>query len=391
MNHAALDALLADPGVCVLFGVLPEARLVGGCVRDALLDRPVMDIDLATPLPPETVSLALQNAGVRVIPTGIAHGTVTALLGGTGYEITTLRRDIATDGRHAVVAFTDDWRADAARRDFTINALSLTSQGELHDYFDGLADLRAGRVRFVGDPATRIREDRLRVLRFFRFHARYGRVAPEAAALHAIAASAAELPALSAERVWSELQRLLVVVNPCDAIDLMGNLGVLAAILPEGTNPARLRRMVEAGAPPDALLRLAALLDGDARVAAERLHLSNEQSATLLALRQPEIPHEDEALGPWLADVPKPILLGRLWLAGASPALRARLTAHEVPRFPLEGRDVVALGVVPGPAVGAALRMVRAWWHAGGAMADRAACLQRLGEVVQQNRGLSRP
>jgi poly(A) polymerase/tRNA nucleotidyltransferase (CCA-adding enzyme) len=385
MTIDALRALLAGPGVAALLTALPSARLVGGCVRDTLLQRPVHDIDLATPLPPDAVTEALAQAGIRVIPTGLSHGTVTALIGGAGYEITTLRRDVETDGRHAVVAFSDDWREDAARRDFTINALSLTPSAELFDYFGGQDDLRAGAVRFVGDPATRITEDRLRVLRFFRFQARYGRVAPTADTLAAIAAAAPALPVLSAERIWSELQRILAAPNPAEAIDLMQHLGVLQAVLPEGADPARLRRLVESGAPPDPLLRLAALLDGDAAEAAVRLRLSNAQANTLFALRDPAIPAEDSALGPWLADVPKPILLGRAWLAGASPELRARLLEHPVPHFPLEGRDVLALGIAPGPAVGAAVRAVRAWWIAEGADADRPACLRRLAEYVQAN------
>jgi poly(A) polymerase/tRNA nucleotidyltransferase (CCA-adding enzyme) len=385
MITEGLRALLRDPAVETLLAALPSARLVGGCVRDGLLERAVHDIDLATPLPPETVAQQLEAAGLRVIPTGLSHGTVTAFINGVGYEITTLRRDVETDGRHAVVAFTDDWRDDAARRDFTINAMSLTARAELFDYFSGREDLHAGCVRFVGDPATRIAEDRLRVLRFFRFHARYARVPPSAETLHAIAAAAPALPALSAERIWSELQRILIVASPCEAVDLMHGLGVLTSVLPEGASPARLRRLVEAGAPADPILRLAALLNGDAERAAERLRLSNEQTSTLLALREAAVPEEDAAVAPWLADVPKPILLGRLWLAGASPALRARVEAYPVPRFPLEGRDVVALGVAPGPAVGAALRAVRAWWLESGAVADHAACLQRLTAFLKAN------
>jgi poly(A) polymerase/tRNA nucleotidyltransferase (CCA-adding enzyme) len=166
----------------------------------------------------------------------------------------------------------------------------------------------------------------------------------------------------------------------------MQELGVLEAVLPEGANPARLRRLVASGAPAEPILRFAALLDGDAALAAERLRLSNEQAETLLALRAPGVPAEDAPLGPWLADIDKPILLGRLWLAGASPGFIGRVGEHKVPRFPLEGRDVVALGVAPGPPVGVALRAARAWWTAGGALADREACLQRLREILSSDR-----
>jgi poly(A) polymerase len=184
-------------------------RFVGGCVRDAVLRRPVEDVDLATSHPPETVMSLLAAAGLRAIPTGIAHGTVTALSGGRRYEITTLRHDVETYGRHARVAFTDDWRADAARRDFTMNAISCDPDGTLHDYFDGLADLAAGIVRFVGEPEARIREDVLRILRFFRFHARYGRGQPDPSALAACAQLSVLVPNLSKERVSAELKKIL--------------------------------------------------------------------------------------------------------------------------------------------------------------------------------------
>jgi poly(A) polymerase len=167
-----LPSFLAEPALAAVMAILPEARVVGGAVRDALAGRAVTEIDLATPRTPEQVTVALQEAGIRVVPTGIDHGTVTAVLGERSFEITTLRRDVETDGRHAVVAFTDDWRTDAARRDFTINAMSMARDGEVFDYFGGIADLRAGIVRFVGEPAIRIAEDHLRILRYFRFFAR---------------------------------------------------------------------------------------------------------------------------------------------------------------------------------------------------------------------------
>src|ERR1700739_1220589 len=193
---------------CTLIAALDaggiDFRFVGGAVRDGLLGRRVSDIDVATPVMPENVIRAVEAAGLKAIPTGIAHGTVTAVVGRQPFEVTTLRRDVETDGRHAVVAFTDDWRADAARRDFTMNALSMTRDGVVFDYFGGIADLRHGVVRFVGDPATRIAEDYLGILRFFRFHARYGVGPPDAAAVAAIRAGVAGLARLSAERVWAE-------------------------------------------------------------------------------------------------------------------------------------------------------------------------------------------
>ncbi|MGC8477998.1 MAG: CCA tRNA nucleotidyltransferase, partial [Acetobacteraceae bacterium] len=202
------------PGLAAVWAAVPSARVVGGAVRDSLLGAAVADIDLATPLPPAAVTAALVAAGLGAKPTGLAHGTVTAVAAGRGYQITTLRRDVATDGRRAVVAFTDDWRADAARRDFTFNALSWDRAGGVYDYWGGIADLRAGRVRFVGDPAARIAEDYLRVLRFFRFFARFGRQAPDAATEAALQAGVPGLAGLSAERVRYEILGLLAAPDP---------------------------------------------------------------------------------------------------------------------------------------------------------------------------------
>ncbi len=367
------------PGLRAVLAALPRARLVGGCVRDTLAGHPVADIDLATPDTPEAVTEALQHAGLRAIPTGLAHGTVTALSHGQGFEITTLRRDLETDGRHAVVAFTDDWREDAARRDFTINAMSMTADGAVFDYFGGLADLDSGRVRFVGEAATRIAEDYLRILRFFRFFARYGQTAPDPEAAEAIAAAVPGLAMLSAERVWNELKRILCAPAPDAALALMDRLGVLHAVLPEA------RRRPLDNLPPDPLLRLAALLDADpaplaGRSLADRLKLAGEEAERLLALRGPAPPEEvdDAALLRLLADIPADILIGRAWIAGRSPALRARIAAQTPPVFPLQGRDLVATGLQPGPELGQVLRTLRAWWLEGGCVADRAAILAHM-------------
>ena len=227
-----LPEFLADDALRDVLAAVPRARMAGGCVRDALLGRQVADIDLATPDPPAVVMAALVAAGLKAVPTGLSHGTVTAVARHRGFEITTLRRDVATDGRHAVVAFTDDWRADAGRRDFTINAMSMTVDGAVFDYFGGLADLAAGRVRFVGVAAERIGEDYLRVLRFFRFFARYGRGAADEAALAAIRAGVAGLGRLSVERVWGEIKRILVGPRPAEILGLMRECGVLGAVLP---------------------------------------------------------------------------------------------------------------------------------------------------------------
>lgn len=387
--HIPPPDFLADPALAPVLAALPEARVVGGAIRDVLLGRPVADIDLATPREPEAVIEALTEAGIRAVPTGRDHGTVTAVSQGRGFEVTTLRRDVETDGRHAVVAFTSDWREDAARRDFTINALSMTRDGDVFDYFGGIADLRGGVLRFVGDPATRIAEDYLRILRFFRFLARGAAREADPAAVAAIRAGVPGLRRLSAERVWHELSRILGAPDPGPAIRLMAKLGALAAAIPEGADPSRLVRLLSGGPPADPLLRLAALLTGDPAAVAERLRLSIAERDRLIALRTAPLAEpagDDSNLRRLLAEYAPETLIGRTWLAfGFGPnwdALRQRLASMPRPVFPLEGRDVVALGVAPGPRVGALLRALRVWWLRGGCTADASICRAELARRI---------
>ncbi len=381
MTPPLRPAFLSDPALGRVWDALPEARVVGGAVRDALIGRAVADIDLATPRLPQETARALTEAGLRVIPTGIDHGTVTALSDGRGFEVTTLRRDVATDGRHATVAYTDDWTEDAARRDLTFNAMSMARDGTLYDLFSGAADLAQGRVRFVGDPARRIAEDYLRVLRYFRFLARYGRLGPDAATSEALALGAAHLGRLSAERVWSELKRILAAPDPVEAVRLMQRLGVLAAVLPGPLSVDRLAALVRAGAPPDPLLRLAALGPADPLRTSERLRMStNEAERLRLLMTGPPLPEaaSDADLRRALADTPVDILIDRAWLAGRPAGLRARLAAMPAPVFPLQGRDLLEAGFMPGPEVGRELAALRTWWREGGCVADRAALLAEL-------------
>ncbi len=377
--------ILDDRGLQAILTAIQDARLVGGAVRDTLAGLPVHDIDLATPSSPDAVIAALRKAGLKAVPTGLAHGTVTAVANHRGYEITTLRRDIATDGRHATIAFTDNWREDAARRDFTINAMSMDANGQIFDYFDGAEDLRAGHLRFVGDPTARIAEDYLRILRYFRFWSRYGRETPNQATQAALRAGIPGLAQLSVERVWHEFSRLLVAPNPMPTINLMNDLSVLSTIIAEGVSPARLQTLIAAHAPPDAMLRFAALLTGCAHALATRLRLSTTERDRLIALRGGPTPRpddDDDTLRRLLADIPLETLIGRTWLNGAPTAdwaaLRARLQAIPVPIFPLEGRDALALGLAPGPAIGNLLREVRTWWLANGCRADGNACRAQL-------------
>ncbi|MCI0754610.1 CCA tRNA nucleotidyltransferase [Teichococcus vastitatis] len=372
-----------------VLAALPSSRAVGGAVRDALAGRPVHDVDVAAPLPPEAVAARLRAAGLKVFETGLQHGTVTAVLDHEPVEVTSLRRDLATDGRHATVSWTENWREDAARRDFTINALSLDAEGRLWDYFGGRADLAAGRVRFVGDAATRLAEDYLRLLRFFRFQARYGRGEPDAAAMAAIRAAVPGLARLSAERVWMELKRLLEAPDPVPSLALMRETGVLGAVLPEARSLPPLARLGEA----DPLLRFAVLLGaggsqpaGDAEAVARRLRLSGEEARRLRGLLSTPPPDPDLAgadLRRWLADVPPEAARDAARAAEAADGrdragLRGRVAATPRPVFPLQGRDALALGLPAGPAVGRALAATRRWWWDGGCTAPAESCREAL-------------
>ncbi len=380
--------LLADPALRCLWQALPEARIVGGAVRDLIADHPITDIDLAVPLPPETVQTRLAAAAIRTIPTGLDHGTLTALIGGRGFEITSLRRDIATDGRHAIIAFTDDWQTDAARRDFTINAMSMDRAGHIHDYFQGRIDLAAGRVRFVGIPAARITEDYLRILRFFRFFARYAQSPPDPDAIAAIQTHREGLARLSPERVWSELKRILAAANPITALTLMEQTGILPLILPHGTNLPAARTAIAHGL-SHPLARFALLNAGPIDQVAAALRLSDAERTSLHQIQAaPTLPPDadDFALRTALANHDRAALRANTYHAPGADGLRARLDAMPQPEFPLRGADLIALGIPPGPAIGAALNHVRQNWLATGCTADRTACLAQLAAILDQPR-----
>lgn len=373
--------MITLPGMAQIWAVLPEARLAGGAVRDMLAQQAVADVDFAVPLPPDAVMARAKAAGLKFIPTGLAHGTVTLLAAGRSFEVTSLRLDVETDGRHARVEFTDDWQADAARRDFTINAMSCDQGGKIYDYFGGRADLAAGIVRFVGVAAHRISEDYLRILRFFRFFARYGRGAPDTEAINAIASARSGLSGLSPERIWQELKKIMQASAPLAAIMLMQKTGVLEMILP-GPAPDRLAALLARDAPLDPLLRLAALTEEDFAV---RLKLSKAESDRFVQWRRPFTltPRaDDDALRRALADMPSALLIGQSWLYGGGDegwaALRARLAVMAPPVFPLQGRDLLAFGVQAGPEMGRVLALVRRWWWQGGCHADKAACLRQV-------------
>ena len=400
-NHAWMRA---GPTRAVIDALGGNARFVGGCVRNALIGEAVGDIDIATPLRPADVMQRLQAAGIEAIPTGIEHGTITAISSGKPYEITTLRRDVSTDGRRAVVAFTSDWVEDAQRRDFTMNALYASADGEIADYVGGAADLTYGRVRFVGDPVTRIREDYLRILRLFRFHAWYGKGELDGGALKASASEKSGLAKLSGERIAKEMLRLLEAENPAPVLRVMAASGILAEIFPMAVNVARLEKLTAVDAQnffaPDPVLRLATLLPDDAaaaRAIAERWKLSNADR-----VRLEEVLGGREKIVSYLSirEVRKLLyLLGpkafkdRVFLRwGEDPkdsnsvqwrALLALADAWVRPDFPLTGRDVMAAGVPEGPLVGRVLSEVESWWIDADFTEDEFSLAERLKAVVQ--------
>ena len=342
-------------------------RWVGGAVRDTLVGAEVADVDGATPLSPARVVEVCKAGGIRTVPTGIAHGTVTAILPDGPVEITTLRRDVSTDGRHATVAFTNDWREDAARRDFTINALYAHPETlRIEDWFGGLDDLAARRVRFIGEAEERIREDHLRILRYFRFHARFGST-PDAEAVAACTALASMLKGISRERVASELLAILALPDPAATLDLMATTGVLAVVLPEAKAPERrafhtlLAAERAQGAAPSALRRMAALLPpvpSLAEAVSARLRLSKAQRARLVcaAARTPADVDRARALA---YEHSLECARDRVLLTGGTID---SIDGWSVPQLPLKGGQIVARGVAAGPEVARILQAVERRW-----------------------------
>jgi len=376
-HRPGLDRLLE-----ILGAGADETRFVGGCVRDTLLGLAVSDVDLATRLAPMEVIRRLKEAAIKAVPTGLAHGTVTAVVAGRPVEVTTLRRDVATDGRRATIAYTEDWREDAARRDFTINALSADpASGEIFDHFDGLDDLGARRVRFIGDPLTRIAEDHLRILRFFRFHARFGRGEPDPAGLDACAARANDLMALSRERIADELLKLLALPDPAPTVALMIAHGILRPVLPEIESAVRLAALVmterATGIAPAPIRRLAALLPAEAELAASvaaRLRLSKAQTRRLVRATDGEI-GDPQMLA---YEIGGAEAVDRLLLAGRTDPFVTELEAWQRPRLAVGGGDLIAMGLPRGPMVAATLqRIERAWAKAGFPGVDEARALAR--------------
>lgn len=365
-----------------------SARAVGGAVRNALLDLPVADVDIATSAPPEAVMRLVESAGLKAIGTGLKHGTVTVISGHTPYEVTTLREDVETFGRHAKVSFTADWSADARRRDFTINALYCDADGTIHDPLGGYADIPARRVRFIGDASARIQEDYLRILRFFRMSAVYAAGPLDTEGLSASVRARAGLEHLSRERVRQELLRLLAAPRAAEVVETMQDYGLLTTVLPVAPRTAIMRRLTDIEAtlalPADPMLRLAALaveVIEDAQRLFERLRLSTAEYQALAATADPTTRALQPGINPQVA---------KAWLYRLGPEqmrkhailnwARAFIPAQDAtgrtlisipdhwtaPRFPLSGADVMAAGVPAGPELGQILRDIEEWWISAG-------------------------
>lgn len=364
-----------------------DARVAGGAVRNALMGMPASDVDLCTTLIPQDVVKRLEAAGHKAVPTGIDHGTVTAVVDGAAFEVTTLRKDIETDGRHAVVEFGTDWVADANRRDLTMNGLYCDRDGKVYDYIDGYKDILSKDVRFIGDAATRIKEDSLRILRFFRFFAWYGGGRPDAAGLKACAAGRELLAGLSVERIWMELKKMLAAPDPSRAILWMRTTGILGAVLPEthkwGTDamPGLLRLEQEENWQPDALFRLMGMVRPDVETMkglSKRLAFSNKETERMVAWANNPAPKADTSISDFekllyksgsqgLMDSMKleaVHLQGRDDAANADAMLKLIDFAQnwQRPTFPLQGQDLIAAGMKPGPEMGQRLKALEEAW-----------------------------
>lgn len=408
LDHTALLGLLERPSLRRLLEAFnshgEETRIVGGAVRNALIGRPLSDVDCTTTMLPDAIVQRAKDAGFKFVPTGIDHGTVTVIVEGDAFEVTTLREDVETDGRHAVVRFGRDFELDAMRRDFTINALSLGFDGRLYDYTGGVEDLATRRVRFIGEARTRIREDYLRILRFFRFHAEYAEGDPDAAGLAASGVEREGLTALSKERVRQELMKLLVAQRAEDTLRVMAKYGFLTRLLGGAVELGRFHRMSEADrndpAPAWRLAALAVMVEQDAERLRDHLRLSNDEHKTLtdyarllVVLKTWTLPVDARAIRRLVAEHGVETLAAALGAIAGEPApvIHAdafsalagyRSGAEAVPVFPLRGADLVERGVPKGPKIGELLSAARQAWLAEGCRTDEAYAKELLERVL---------
>jgi len=407
MNDGLPDLAGADwlsaPAVRTVFTILDQAgtpaRIVGGAVRNSLAGMPVSDIDFATPLLPEEVTRRAEAAGVKSVPTGVEHGTVTLVVHGVGFQVTTLREDVETDGRHAVVRFGRDWEADARRRDFTVNALSIDAKGTVYDPLGGYPDIVARRIRFIGDGGQRIAEDRLRILRFFRFNAEFGAGAFDPEGMSAAIRARDGLRQLSAERVGQEMRRLVVAPRAAETAGVMQDSGILGIVLGGVAYLGPFARLIGFSPEVGVALRLAGLgcrVEEDVERLARRLRLANVERDAMLAavvaarklprpLTTPDARRCLYRVGTetWCDAV----ALAFAW-SGDAPTesawrnLYALPDRWQPPRFPLSGADALGAGAMRGPAVGALLKAVEAWWIDRDFAPDEIALRTRLQQMV---------
>lgn len=405
MTAPATTAVMAALHTGVAGGASPQALFVGGCVRNALLGCAVTDIDIATILTPPQLLPCLKDAGIKVFPTGIDHGTVTAVVGHQSFEITTLRRDVATDGRRAVVAFTTDWREDAQRRDFTMNTLLADAQGHIYDPLGrGVTDAQDGRVIFVGDPAARIAEDYLRIMRFFRFQALYGKGHADAAALAACRAGAAHIPLLSRERITQETLKILGVENPVATLTLMFDHDVALFLRGTPYQPGDLAafcHLQQEHGSIDLWARLAVLSHFDPDRIGAHLAPSNAQmkfirELSALARERPPIdaPRVRDMIYQYGPHLTQQYLL---WVSAChgdqqvDSALWHIASTYTPPAFPLSGDDAMTIGLKPGVQMGRLLADVKSWWRGQNFAPDHQQCLDQLIERAQMQRSETQP
>jgi poly(A) polymerase len=408
LDHQALHDLLTRPQLRHLLEIYngggEETRIVGGAVRNALLGRPVTEVDCTTTMLPEAIIERAEKAGFKAVPTGIDHGTITVIVEGEPFEITTLREDVETDGRHAVVHFGRDFMLDAKRRDFTINALSLGLDGQLYDYTDGESDLAARRVRFIGDAHTRIREDYLRIMRFFRFHAEYSNGDPDPEGLAASGAKRQGLAILSKERIRHELLKLLVARRAEETVRILADHGFLTWLLAGAAEFGRFSRVIakEQPVPIWRLAALAVMVEEDAERLREHLRLSNDEHKKLIAyarllsiLKTWALPLDAKAVRRLVADHGAEVLGVALTAIGGEPSPQVhedalvalghyRSGAEPIPVFPIRGADLIERGVPRGPRVGELLAQARQAWLAEGCPVDRAYVQSLIERVVAQ-------
>jgi len=351
-----------------------EVRAIGGCVRDTIMGRMVQDVDMATTLPPDQTRAFLEKAGLKAVPTGLDHGTITAVVNKHAYEITTLRKDVATDGRRAVVAFTTDWQVDAERRDFTLNAMSVTPQGQLYDPCGGYEDAMAGRLRFIGDAQARVAEDSLRILRFFRFYTQFGKGPLDPVALAACRDHHEDLKALSGERIAAELWKILSTPQSHIGMNLLHKNGILRAVLPDVGAEDCLEKLCPLEKTPDPALRLMALLPADQQ-AIERI-IARLKLSKALSQRLRKGRGGDHSFAPTQSRADRETFLYRRGGQAAQDQLLLYWARAGKENLTAEDIALLGLGVAAGPIMGDMLKALEHQWCADGCQASYETCLE---------------